>query len=77
MSSENKDKNKEVKGRNKILSTYSIYRSEFDKIVWPSRPELIRKTITVVIISGFFGAYIALLDGALATIYTTLVGFLA
>ncbi|MCL2399825.1 MAG: preprotein translocase subunit SecE [Defluviitaleaceae bacterium] len=73
MSSENKEK----KGKNKLYGTYTIYRSEFDKIVWPSRPELIRKTITVVIISGLFGAYIAMLDGALATLYTTIVGFLA
>jgi preprotein translocase SecE subunit len=35
---------------------------EFKKIQWPSRPELIKETFTVIIICIIFGAYIALLD---------------
>jgi preprotein translocase subunit SecE len=62
--------------KEKIKDTYITYRSEFAKIVWPSRPELIRKTITVVVISGIFGVYIAGLDAILAQIFTTLVGFM-
>jgi len=60
----------------KIKDTYTTYRSEFAKIVWPGRSELIRKTITVVVISGLFGVYIAGLDAVLAQIFTTLVGLM-
>ncbi|MCL1988364.1 MAG: preprotein translocase subunit SecE [Firmicutes bacterium] len=59
------------KGLSKIISTY---RGEFSKIVWPGRPELIRKTITVAIISGLFGIYISVLDGLFASIFTAFVG---
>ena len=60
----------------KIKNIYTIYRSEFMKIVWPSRAELIRKTITVSVVSLLFGAYIAALDGILAQIFSSLVGLL-
>ena len=60
----------------KIKNIISIYRGEFNKITWPGRPELIRKTITVAIISGMFGIYISGLDGILGGIFSTLVGFL-
>lgn len=68
------ENNADSKG--KFDDIVTTYRSEFAKIVWPGRPELIRKTITVAIISAMFGAYIAVLDGILATSFTTLVGFL-
>ena len=58
----------------KIQSIISLYRGEFAKITWPGRPELIRKTITVIIISGMFGIYISILDGLLGAVFTTLVG---
>jgi len=61
----------------KCKDTYTTYHGEFAKIVWPGRKELIRKTITVVVISGLFGVYIAGLDAVLAQIFTTLVGFMA
>ena len=60
----------------KINAVYTTYRSEFAKIVWPGRPELIRKTITVAIISGLFGIYISVLDGMLGAGFTTIVGLL-
>jgi len=60
----------------KIKDIYSTYRSEFGRITWPSRPELIRKTITVAIISALFGVYISFLDGIFGIAFTTLVGFL-
>lgn len=60
----------------KIKNIISIYRGEFSKITWPGRPELIRKTITVAIISAMFGLYISGLDGILGGIFSTLVGFL-
>jgi len=62
--------------KNKLAGIYTTYHGEFIKIVWPGRPELIRKTITVAIISGLFGLYISVMDGLLAAAFTTLVGFL-
>jgi len=60
----------------KLRGIYSTYRGEFAKIVWPSRQDLIRKTITVVIISGLFGLYISALDGVLGAVFTNLVGLI-
>ena len=59
-----------------VKGIYTTYRGEFSRIVWPSRPELIRKTITVAIISGLFGIYISVLDGLLGAAFTTFVGFI-
>jgi len=64
------------KEKGKIASIISTYRGEFRQIVWPSRPELVRKTITVVVISALFGVYIAVLDGLLSWGFTGFVGFL-
>lgn len=60
-----------------LASVYSTYRGEFAKITWPGRPELIRKTVTVAIISGMFGIYISMLDGLLGAVFTTFVGFIS
>ena len=62
--------------KSKLSSIYSTYRGEFAKIVWPSRPELIRKTITVAIISALFGIYISTMDGLFGAVFTSLVGLL-
>jgi preprotein translocase SecE subunit len=59
-----------------VKDTVSTYRGEFKKIVWPSKYELFRKTVTVMIISLIFGAYIALADLALGNVFSTLVGWL-
>ena len=65
-----------MKDKSKISEIYTTYRSEFAKIVWPGRPELIRKTITVAIISLLFGGYISLLDFLFSAAFTNLVGLL-
>ena len=62
--------------KSKLSGIYSTYKGEFAKIVWPGRPELIRKTITVAIISGLFGIYISVLDGLLGALFTTLVSLI-
>ena len=53
-----------------IEEKFTEYRAEFKKIVWPSRESLIKQTITVIIISLLFGAYIALVDGALSIAFS-------
>lgn len=64
------NKKEETPSKSRIATVFSTYRNEFAKIVWPSRPELIRKTITVAVISAMFGAYIAVLDGLLGSGFT-------
>jgi len=51
-------------------------RGEFRKIVWPPREVLVKHTVTTIVISLLFGAFIALLDGAFGVIFTTLTGLL-
>jgi len=60
-----KDKEKTVMegGTDVVSGIFHQYRSEFRKIVWPSRETLMKHTVTVVLVSAIFGAYIALNDG--------------
>ena len=61
-----KDKEKSVVegGTDVVSGIFHQYKAEFRKIVWPSRETLLKHTVTVVIVSAIFGAYIALNDGA-------------
>ena len=69
--------NKKGESKGKLAGIYTTYRSEFAKIVWPGRPELIRKTVTVAIISGLFGIYISVLDGMLGAVFSNLVNLIS
>jgi preprotein translocase subunit SecE len=69
----NQKEGSEIKEKNFIQAKFSEYRAEFRKIVWPSRPELIKHTITTIVISLLFGALIAVMDGVLSLVFTTLV----
>ena len=77
MSKASKPKGEGLNLKSKLAGIYTTYHGEFLKIVWPGRPELIRKTITVAIVSGLFGLYISVMDGLLGIAFTTLVGFLS
>jgi len=46
---------------------------EFKRITWPSRPELVKMVVTVIITSGVFGGIIMLYDFLLAAGYDGLV----
>ncbi|MDR2648389.1 MAG: preprotein translocase subunit SecE [Clostridiales bacterium] len=59
-----------VKLKNWFHLTRLEYTSEFKKIVWPSREELIKQTVTVIVISLLFGLYVSILDGALGFLYS-------
>ncbi len=62
-----KSKSKNKKDFSKLLKdTYHDYLGEFRKIVWPSRQDLVKKTVTVVITSLLFGLVIFVMD----TIYS-------
>jgi len=56
-------------GGNHVGGIVRTYRSEFRKIVWPSRQTTMKHTITVIFVSLIFGAYIALADGALGIVF--------
>ena len=66
-----KDKNKGVieGGTDVVSGIFGQYRAEFRKIVWPSWEVRIKHTVTVVIVSGIFGAYIALNDGVFGFLF--------
>ena len=52
------------------VSKFAEYKSEFKKIVWPSPELLAKQTVTVIVISLIFGAYIAILDGGFGFLLT-------
>ncbi|MDR3240340.1 MAG: preprotein translocase subunit SecE [Clostridiales bacterium] len=62
------------KQENKLLrwfhAKYVEYVSEFKKIVWPSREDLVKQSLTVIAVSLIFGAYIAILDGGFNFLFT-------
>lgn len=60
----------ETKERNE-KDTFQDYLAEFKKIVWPSRPEIIKKTTTVVGMSIVIGTIVFGMDSVLSTGYTT------
>ena len=78
MSDENKEKSKNTDSNDNVVrGIFHTYRSEFRKIVWPSRETLTKHTVTVIIVSLMFGAYIALLDGVFGVVFGQLVQLVA
>jgi len=74
-----KDKDKSIieGGSDVVSGTFSKYKAEFRKIVWPSKDTLVKHTVTVVIVSAIFGLYIAVNDtvfGFLFRQFVNLVG---
>jgi len=51
------------------------FTSEFKRIVWPSREELIKETVVVIVVSLLFGLYITVLDGAFGFLYSQFAQF--
>jgi len=72
---ENKKQEKEIKyeGPNFVQNIFRTYKAEFKKIVWPSRQTLVKHTVTVVVVSLIFGAYIALTDGVFGALFSRFV----
>jgi len=65
-----KDKKNVVEGGSDVVAgVFQKYKAEFRKIVWPSRETLVKHTVTVVIVSAMFGAYIALNDGVFSFLF--------
>jgi len=73
MSDENKKSKNTDSGDSAVKGIYHTYRSEFRKIVWPSKETLFKHTVTVIVVSLIFGAYIAVMDGAFGIVFSQLV----
>jgi len=58
---------------NRLTRTFRTYKAEFKKIVWPSREQLIKHTITVMVVSLIFGVYIAIVDGIFGAAFSRFV----
>ncbi len=54
--------------KSKFSETVADHKAEFKKIIWPSRSEVGKKTVTVLVTSVIIGAVIFCMD----TVFTTL-----
>lgn len=72
-----KKEQKEQNRGNIITDKFNEYRAEFRKIVWPSREDLIKHTVTTIVISLLFGAAITIMDGVFGLAFTSFVGLLS
>ena len=59
-----------------IKDTFADYKAEFKKIVWPDRPEVVKKTATVVVTSLIIGAIIFCMDTVFNAGYSAIIGLL-
>ena len=59
---EKKPKKDKVKFTDRVKKFWRDYKSEFKKIVWPSKEETTRSTVVVVSTIGVFAVCIAILD---------------
>ena len=64
-------------GDNVVKGIFHTYRAEFRKIVWPSKETLFKHTVTVIVVSLIFGAYIALMDGAFGIVFRQFVSLVS
>ena len=51
------------------------FTSEFKKIVWPSRQELMKETVVVIVVSLLFGLYVTVLDGVFGFLFSQFAQF--
>ena len=51
---------KEIK--NKVVTYFKGVRSEWGKVIWPEKPQIIADFVWVIIICGFFSLLIYVLD---------------
>jgi preprotein translocase SecE subunit len=65
-----------VKAWRGLVSKLTELRGEFRKIVWPSRETLVKHTVTTIVISLLFGAFITALDFFFGVVFTSLVGLI-
>ena len=75
-SKKNKDKESPIVRMQKWFHAKQVeFTSEFKKIVWPSRQELMKETVVVIVVSLLFGLYITVLDGVFGFLYSQFAQF--
>ena len=67
---------KAAKKKDNGKDTFADYKAEFKKIVWPSRPEVMKKTATVIVTSLIVGAIIFCMDTVFTAGYSAIIGLL-
>ena len=65
-----------AKKKDSDKDTFADYKAEFKKIVWPARPEVVKKTATVVVTSLIIGAIIFCMDTVFNAGYSAIIGLL-
>ncbi|MCQ4936267.1 MULTISPECIES: preprotein translocase subunit SecE [Anaerotignum] len=68
-------KPKQVK-KNSDRDGFAEYKAEFKKIIWPSRPEIAKKTFTVIVTSLILGVLIFCMDSVFSAGYSGIIGLL-
>lgn len=68
-------KPKQVK-KNNDRDGFAEYKAEFKKIIWPSRPEIAKKTFTVIVTSLILGVIIFCMDSVFSAGYSAIIGLL-
>ena len=64
-----KTKSQYLKSRNKSGSYSSNIKSEFSKIFWPSKQDVIKASISIIIFVMFFVGFVALSDLLLSKVF--------
>ncbi len=67
---------KTAKKKNNDKDTFADYKAEFKKIVWPTRPEVVKRTATVIVTSFIIGAIIFCMDTVFTAGYSAIIGLL-
>lgn len=65
-----------AKKKNNDKDTFADYKAEFKKIVWPTRPETVKRTATVIVTSLIIGAIIFCMDTVFTAGYSAIIGLL-
>ncbi len=61
--SEQKSEQKNEDKKNSLSAKFNNIKGEFRKIIWPSRKDLTKQTITVIVTSLIIGVIIVAFDG--------------
>ncbi len=62
--------------KNSDRDGFAEYKAEFKKIVWPGRPEIAKKTFTVIVTSLILGVLIFCMDSVFSAGYSAIIGLL-
>ena len=70
------EKHDKKDGRRSLGSTLGDYRGEYNKIIWPSKEDLVKETMVVLVTCVILGAIIVAFDLVYSNGYSLLIGAL-